>query len=125
MYDYHIINEYKTSRLISTSGDGDSCSDIDECAVRVNNCHPNADCTNTFGSFDCSCKSGYSGNGTYCENIDECLQKPCAQNATCFDTHGILYFYLLAVGSDLRIPFCLSIFPEEFLSKFQSLRLNH
>ena len=98
------INEYNTSRLISTSGDGDSCSDIDECAVRVNNCHPNADCTNTFGSFDCSCKSGYSGNGTYCENIDECLQKPCAENATCFDTQGILYFVLQAVGSDFINP---------------------
>ena len=98
------INEYNTSRLISTSGDGDSCSDIDECAVRVNNCHPNADCTNTFGSFDCSCKSGYTGNGTFCENIDECLQKPCAENATCFDTQGILYFVLQAVGSDFINP---------------------
>ena len=82
------MNKIRVVYNFFSSGEGDSCSDIDECAVRVNNCHPNADCTNTFGSFDCSCKSGYSGNGTYCENNDECFQKPCAQNATCFDTQG-------------------------------------
>ena len=29
----------------------------------------NADCSNSNGSFTCSCKSGYSGNGLVCEGL--------------------------------------------------------
>lgn len=39
--------------------------DVDEC--KQNNCHDDANCSNTDGSYDCTCKSGYIGNGTYCE----------------------------------------------------------
>ena len=38
--------------------------DVNEC---LNNpCDQNALCTNTKGSFSCSCKEGFTGNGTYC-----------------------------------------------------------
>ena len=40
--------------------------DIDECSLSVDNCHANANCTNTDGSFLCNCDSGYTGNGTVC-----------------------------------------------------------
>ena len=33
----------------------------------MNDCDPNASCTNTQGSYICSCKSKYSGNGLNCE----------------------------------------------------------
>ena len=36
---------------------------IDECSDNTHDCHINADCTNTDGSFTCACKSGYSGDG--------------------------------------------------------------
>ena len=42
-------------------------SDVDECANGTNNCHENAECSNTQGSFTCECKTGYGGNGTHCE----------------------------------------------------------
>jgi len=29
-------------------------------------CHKDAICTDTIGSFSCSCKKGYSGDGMYC-----------------------------------------------------------
>ena len=40
--------------------------DIGECST--NPCHANADCTNSFGSFTCKCRTGYTGNGiTVCD----------------------------------------------------------
>jgi len=30
-------------------------------------CDSNAKCTNIFGSFECSCKEGYSGDGFTCD----------------------------------------------------------
>ena len=41
-------------------------SDADECLNNSHNCSENANCTNTEGSFNCSCKPGYLGNGHNC-----------------------------------------------------------
>ena len=41
-------------------------SDADECLNNFHNCSENATCTNTEGSFNCSCKPGYIGNGHNC-----------------------------------------------------------
>ena len=41
-------------------------ADIDECESEEDNCHVNAQCTNTEGSFTCSCKPGYTGDGINC-----------------------------------------------------------
>ena len=41
--------------------------DINECeSGALNNCHENAQCTNTEGSFTCSCNLGYTGDGVNC-----------------------------------------------------------
>ena len=40
--------------------------DIDECENGEDNCHENAQCTNTEGSFTCSCNPGYTGDGVNC-----------------------------------------------------------
>ena len=46
-----------------------SCSDVDECAMDVDNCDPtNGVCTNTEGSFICTCTIGYSGDGINCSS---------------------------------------------------------
>ena len=44
----------------------DSVGDVDECSLGTANCHAQATCTNTIGSFVCSCKKGFTGNGTIC-----------------------------------------------------------
>ncbi|XP_028416438.1 pro-epidermal growth factor-like [Dendronephthya gigantea] len=62
--------------------------DLDECCVG-GYCHDNATCTNTPGSYFCTCKEGYTGIGTNCEDIDECTQgDPCGYNANCTNTDG-------------------------------------
>ena len=33
----------------------------------MNDCHPNASCVNTQGSYNCSCNPTYIGNGSICE----------------------------------------------------------
>ena len=41
-------------------------ADGNECITGEHNCDANADCNNTEGSFECTCKPGYSGNGVDC-----------------------------------------------------------
>ena len=41
-------------------------ADINECVVGTDYCHINAICTNTVGSFYCTCQPGYTGNGITC-----------------------------------------------------------
>ena len=41
------------------------CADIDEC-LKEDACHTMATCTNTEGSYECKCLSGYSGDGHEC-----------------------------------------------------------
>ena len=43
--------------------------DIDECATGADNCDTNAACTNSPGSFACSCNHGYTGDGVTCMGI--------------------------------------------------------
>ena len=44
--------------------------DLDECAdLSDNNCSSNANCTDTTGSYDCTCNVGYTGDGFTCEGV--------------------------------------------------------
>ena len=46
-----------------------TCVDIDECLESVDNCDINySNCSNTIGSFTCTCVSGFSGDGTNCSS---------------------------------------------------------
>lgn len=60
------------------SGDGFSCSDVDECSSRdLNHCHSLATCINHPGNYSCSCPDGYDGDGFHCAItilLDECVQ---------------------------------------------------
>nr|XP_058960998.1 epidermal growth factor-like protein 6 [Pocillopora verrucosa] len=64
--------------------------DHDECISGNNACDVNAYCTNTVGSYYCTCKEGYTGDGRSCSDIDECLsgKHSCEGNTTCNNTIG-------------------------------------
>ncbi|XP_065054884.1 uncharacterized protein LOC135683531 [Rhopilema esculentum] len=63
-----------------------------DCTSGTHNCSSNAYCTNTRGSYRCTCKSGYTGNGFRCSRIDvnECTlgTHKCGKYATCTNTIG-------------------------------------
>ena len=41
-------------------------TDIDECTAGFSDCDVDAVCTNTEGSYYCSCKPGFTGDGKDC-----------------------------------------------------------
>ena len=47
--------------------------DIDECRNKSHTCDVNAVCSNTQGSYNCTCKPGYSGDGKKCIGIQYSL----------------------------------------------------
>ena len=80
--------------------------DVNECFEGSHNCHRNARCINTVGSFYCECSNGFVGNGrkcngacTYissficvkqivCLDIDECLGGRRVCDQVCVNTEG-------------------------------------
>ncbi|XP_067031246.1 uncharacterized protein [Acropora muricata] len=64
--------------------------DVDECSASSPVCDKNGICNNTVGSYNCTCKQGYSSaEGKRCKDIDECqFSPPCHVNATCRNSDG-------------------------------------
>ncbi len=70
---------------------GSDCVDIDECATNNGGCGLNATCTNTAGSFSCTCFAGYGQVADAgCVDVDSCASGNggCDVNATCVDQVG-------------------------------------
>eukprot|EP00731_Ephydatia_muelleri_P031707 Em0023g214a len=77
---------YKVDGSTILSGDVNECSrEFPPCARA-----PNGTCTNTIGSYNCSCNPGYTGDGSTCVDIDECSTgtNNCSINAKCSNTIG-------------------------------------
>ena len=57
------------------------------CVKQIDNCHLNATCINSLGSFECQCKNGFEGNGTVCKDVNECSAGThnCHYYATCYN----------------------------------------
>ena len=62
--------------------------DADECALGTDTCSPNAKCTNTAGSYTCTCNTRFSGDGRTCTPDGPCVVNNggCAQ--TCSEVSG-------------------------------------
>ncbi|XP_009990998.1 PREDICTED: mucin-4 [Tauraco erythrolophus] len=97
------------------TGDGRHCSDIDECAQGMG-CPGNATCTNTVGSYTCSCLSGDEGEGPgggsscvshscpegYCSNGGRCHLHPITCTPTCACPPAFTDQHCLVAGGDFR-----------------------
>ena len=46
-------------------------TDVDECSSESSPCDNNADCTNSDGSYTCTCKQGFIGDGESCTGLSE------------------------------------------------------
>mgnify|MGYP001802749892 FL=1 len=44
-------------------------TDVDECTQATDDCHLNATCDNTIGSYSCECATGLTGNGIVCDGM--------------------------------------------------------
>ncbi|XP_048837136.1 sushi domain-containing protein 1 isoform X11 [Brienomyrus brachyistius] len=76
------------------------CQDKDECQIGANKiCGNHTACHNTYGSFYCTCLTGYHpsnnmatfipNDGTFCDDIDECrVQGICGEGAHCSNVQG-------------------------------------
>ncbi|XP_013416830.1 fibrillin-1 [Lingula anatina] len=71
---------------------GTDCINFDECSVANGGCHQK--CTDTDGSYYCSCVPGFRlGPDMHtCVDVDECenatLSKVCPSGATCINSYG-------------------------------------
>ena len=51
-------------------------ADVNECSLQTDNCSSNAYCTDTEGSYNCTCNFGYIGDGlTCCKRTTIALKK--------------------------------------------------
>ena len=63
---------------------------MNECESNQDNCDVKADCANTEGGFECTCRPGYEGPGSSCSDINECEtgDANCDSNADCVNKKG-------------------------------------
>jgi len=72
--------------------------DVNECGEKTHECHPDAICDNTDGSYACECNRGFEGNGiTDCHDQDDCASNPC-QSGECIDNGDNAYSCVCADG---------------------------
>ncbi|XP_064386667.1 sushi, von Willebrand factor type A, EGF and pentraxin domain-containing protein 1-like [Halichondria panicea] len=107
-YDYETTAVYECDtgyevtsgdRVRTCTGDGSSsvgqwngtaafCLDINECSEDTDGC--DHICTNTPGSYNCACNSGYrlAADKRRCDDIDECSTGPNNCDQVCANTEG-------------------------------------
>ena len=61
-------------------------SDVNECASNNGGCEQI--CTDNVGSFECSCRPGFTRNGRFCDDVDECATGTHDCEQTCINIEG-------------------------------------
>ena len=65
MHKHYFVNMY-ICLCQRTSLCNMNFTDISECERGLDDCDPNATCTNTIGSYVCICNTGFTGDGVMC-----------------------------------------------------------
>ena len=86
-------------------------SEIDECATGVDNCDVNALCTNTPGSFQCTCIINYSGDGVTCSGKGDYIYTHYIGNV-----HSICKIYI--EGTFLQDEYHQEIVMKNFITSY-------
>lgn len=108
--------------------------DINECEEHENLCK-NGHCTNTFGSFMCSCNEGFrlDQTGAMCIDINECLEIPdICTIGHCVNEEGKYHcvcpegYMPMPGGSKFTIYFAYLLFVNNmFYQKYNALITNN
>ncbi len=77
---------YRCDCALGYSGDGASCTDVDECGTADKQaCAVETECENLGGFYACGCPEGQFGDGFFCKAEDDCDPNPCGTGA-CVNT---------------------------------------
>ena len=88
--------------------------DIDECGASSPVCDINANCSNTRGSYICTCNSGYTGDGKMCQGRIK-VDLPCDNNeegrfpGTCNDQQKSVILVMQSIYVQYRRS-CLGLY---------------
>ena len=66
-------------------------ADINECELETYACDSNANCTDTDGSFNCTCREGFEGDGFNCTGELDVLVFP-SKFSKCGDISSCISF---------------------------------
>lgn len=79
-------------------------------------------CTNTLGSYDCTCDSGFEESGGTCVDIDECASgTPCGAGGICTNTSGG-YVCTCPTGFEFDGNSCVPSFTFNMLNALNGVR---
>ncbi|XP_022806396.1 adhesion G protein-coupled receptor E1-like [Stylophora pistillata] len=82
---------YEADKGSNVTGIDIKCKDVDECSRNLDACHAKATCSNTIGSYRCTCMQGLRGDGRLnCQKMQPCsVDKLCMENEVCKDFGGL------------------------------------
>lgn len=84
----------------AVADDDGVCVDLDECALGLDDCAPEATCRNTDGGWGCACPQGMVGDGRRCVLRIDCSDGAarCDAHAECAEVAGEGHFCRCAPG---------------------------
>ena len=102
------------------TGNGEECVDVDECLMGTHTCDPNAECTNTVGSFKCKCGTRLNGFKVSWKTFLIHMQLQ-----ICYLCLYICYIFLYRCLSLRRISFTLAYNFAKKATSFQPPKMCH